>query len=384
MTPRERVLATYNHREPDRVPICIGGTAQKLAKPLYEQVKARLGITERFAAEDELDELGNTINYSPAFLDSLGSDFRHLQVRRLPPTPVGDGVTLHELGFQLKQQGKDGMVNIVSHPMAEASREDLARFPWPDPGDPRRHAGMREEARRLREGSVRAVALYKATLLGIFDLSCQLRGMDNFLVDLMVDEAFAENLLDDALRFTHGVYDAVLREVGDFVDVVEFNDDLGTQENLIISPEIYRKLLKPRHRALVGLLRARAPKAKVFMHCCGAIRDIIPDLIEIGVDILNPVQPLAAGMDPARLKADFGRDLVFQGGIDLQKAMRGSRGEVEVEVRSRIEQLAPGGGYVLSTANNIGADVSAENVISLFELAREYGKYPVGPGRHLP
>jgi uroporphyrinogen decarboxylase len=381
MTSRERVLTAYRHEEPDRVPVCIGGTAQKLSRQAYERVKERLGIKDQVPGEDSLDELGNVITYHPALLEKLGSDFRHLQVRRLPPLAVGeDGSAVHELGFALRETGHAGIISIVSHPLAQAALDDLDKHAWPDPHDARRHAGMREEALRLREKTTCAVGLYKATLLGLFDLCCALRGMDNFLVDLMTDEVFTEALLDKALGFTYGVYEAVLGQVGDLVDVVEFNDDLGTQENLMLSPELYRRYLKPLHRQLVSMIRKRAPGAKVFMHCCGAVRDIIPDLVEIGVDILNPIQPLAAGMDPAALKADFGSSICFQGGIDLQKALIGSREDVEAEVKRRISALAPGGGYVLSTANNIGSDIPVENVLALYEYARRYGKYPVRTG----
>jgi uroporphyrinogen decarboxylase len=381
MTSRERVMAAYNHREPDRVPVCLGGTAQKFSKAAYHKVKAALGIRESMAGEDELDELGNVVNYHPAVLEKLGSDFRHLQVRRLPPVrTLDDGSRLHELGFALKTSESGDIVNIVTHPLAEAAHEDLPRFSWPDPQDARRRAGMREMAKELREKTSCAVALYKATLCGVFDLCCTLRGMDNFLVDLMTDALFAETLIEDAFRFTFGVYEAVLRDVGEFVDVVEFNDDLGTQENLIISPELYRTFIKPRHRQLVAMFRSHAPKAKIFLHCCGSIRDIIPDLVEIGIDILNPVQPLANHMDPALLKKEFGKSLSFQGGIDVQKAMIGTREEVRAEVIGRITAFAPGGGYVLSSANNIGSDVPVENTLALFEFARKYGTYPIRAG----
>lgn len=380
MTSRERVLAAYNHREPDRVPICIGGTAQKFSKPAYHMVKRELGIQERMPTEDVLDELGNVMNYHPEVLSRFGSDFRHLQVRRLPPVRIlEDGSLEHELGFALKASRNGDIVNIVSHPLAEATRDDLSKFRWPDSQDARRREGMREEARKLR-GTSFAVALYKATLFGVFDLCCTLRGMDNFLVDLMTDELFAERMLDDVFQFTFGVYESVLRDVGECIDVVEFNDDLGTQENLIISPDLYRKFIKPRHRQLVSMFRSHAPKAKVFLHCCGSIRDIIPDLIEIGVEILNPVQPLANQMEPSELKKEFGQKLVFQGGIDVQKAMIGAREDVRREVINRIQALAPGGGYVLSAANNIGSDIPVGNILALFEFAKTYGTYPIRAG----
>jgi uroporphyrinogen decarboxylase len=170
----------------------------------------------------------------------------------------------------------------------------------------------------------------------------------------------------------------MLDEVGEFVHVVEFNDDLGTQENLMIAPQTYREQLKPLHRRMVEMFHAKAPHARVLLHSCGNIYKIIPDLIEIGVDIINPVQPLAADMDTWRLKKEFGRDICFQGGIDIQRAMKGTAADVEREVRERIRSLAPGGGYVLSTANNIASDIPVENVTLLYELAHKLGVYPIG------
>lgn len=143
---------------------------------------------------------------------------------------------------------------------------------------------------------------------------------------------------------------------------------------MMFSPDLYRSLLKPRHAEFVAMLREKAPGAKVFLHCCGSIRQIIPDLIEIGVDVLNPIQPLARGMDPAELKAEFGSEICFQGAIDVQKGMIGSVADVRREAALRINALAPGGGYVLATANNITADVPLENVLALYQNAAELGR----------
>jgi uroporphyrinogen decarboxylase len=173
------------------------------------------------------------------------------------------------------------------------------------------------------------------------------------------------------------VYSAMLDAVGPFLDVVEFNDDLGTQDNMMFSPDLYREMLKPRHAEFVAMLRKKAPQAKVFMHCCGSVRQIIPDLIEIGVDVLNPIQPLARGMDPGELKAEFGSEICFQGAIDVQQGMIGTPAEVRQEAASRITALAPGGGYVLATANNITGDIPLENVLCLYESATDLGRYPL-------
>jgi len=379
MTSRERVLLAYNHQEPDRVPICIGGVAQKLSRKAYYAVKEHIGIRDTYEKESALDELDNVVYYHPKFLERFRVDFREVHVRRFPPRKrFEDGSWEHELGMRLQCSSNGETVSFVSAPLREASLQGIERYPMPDPADPRRFEGLRDEARDLYESSSYAVGCYKATLLGIFDCAWVLRGLDQFLMDLILEPTLAQALLEKTFSFNFEVYSHMLDEVGEYVHVVEFNDDLGTQENLMIAPESYRKYLKPLHRRMVEMFHAKAPRAKVLLHCCGSIYKIIPDLIEIGIDVINPVQPLVAEMDTWRLKKEFGKDICFQGGIDIQRAMRGTAADVEKEVLERIKSLAPGGGYVLSTANNIASDIPVENVTLLYELADKLGVYPIG------
>jgi len=378
LTSRQRVMRAYNHEEPDRVPVCLGGTAQKFCKSVYMAAKEHLGIDDDYTLDQSLDELGNVIHYHPAVLEFFGSDFRHIQINRLEPeSPDEEGVMRHELGFGLKTDSATGITNMVGHPWKGLSAEDIRAWEMPDPNDPTRVVGLERQARSLREDTDYAVAAYKATLLGPFDLACVMRGMDNFMMDMVLEPQTAEAILDRTHEFNCGVYSAMLDEVGQFLDVVEFNDDLGTQDNMMFSPDLYRSLLKPRHAEFVSMLRSKAPQAKIFLHCCGSIRPIIPDLIEIGVDVLNPIHPLARGMDPAELKAEFGADICFQGGIDVQGALQGGVQDVQQEVADRIGAMAPGGGYVLATANNITGDIPLENVLCLYKSAGDLGRYPV-------
>jgi uroporphyrinogen decarboxylase len=165
--------------------------------------------------------------------------------------------------------------------------------------------------------------------------------------------------------------------VGDRVDVVFLGDDLGTQLGPQVSPELYRKYIKPQHRRIFDVYHAKS-KAKVLLHSCGSVAALIPDLIEIGVDILNPVQVRASGMDPAKLKREYGRDLTFWGGVDTQEVLpRGKVADVWAEVGLRIRQMGSGGGYVLNSVHNVQPDVPPENVVAMFEAARELGRYPL-------
>ena len=378
MTPRERVRAAYNHKEPDRVPINIGGVAQKWTNKVYYLVKEKLNITDAYEREKDLDELGNVIHYHPKALEYFRADNRELQINRLPPVRTfEDGSWEHELGMKLKYSSNQETVNFISQPLKDATIEDIKKYDWPDPKDPMRVEGLREEAKRLYETTDYAVCAYKATLLGMFDCAWTMRGMEQFLLDMMMNKELANVLMDRILEYTLGCYEAMLAEVGEFVDLVQFNDDLGTQANLLISPTTYREFVKPRHEILIQLIRKMAPDAKILLHCCGSVDKIIPDFIELGIDVINPVQPRAVGMDTYRLKREFGKDICFQGGIDLQVAMQGTVEDVETEVKERIRSLAPGGGYVLSTANNIASDTPIENVFALYDFAHKYGAYPI-------
>lgn len=378
MNHKNRVIKTFNHQEPDRVPICIGGTAQKFSNSIYLEIKKRLDVDDTFKDDSLLDELGNVIYYHPKILEYFDSDFRHIQINRIPNEYNSQNDTdIHELGFELKNSSKSEIASIVSNPLRGASISEISNYDWPDPEDKKRFKGLKEKAKKLAEETEYAIASYKATLFGIFDLACAMRGMDQFLIDLITDKKLAETLLDKIYEFNFRVYEGLLDEVGQYLDLVEFNDDLGTQNNLIISPEMYRKHVKPIHRKMVEMFKMKAKNAKVFLHCCGSVYDIIPDFIEIGIDVLNPIQPLADKMDSSRLKKEFGKDISFQGGIDLQYALSGSISDIEKEVKERIKSLAPGGGYVLSTANNLTKDIPLENIFRLYEIAKEYGKYPI-------
>lgn len=377
MNSRERVRTTYAHKEPDSVPVCIGGTGQKFSKAIYLKVKEKLKINDVFEEELILDEFGSIIHYHPIVLDFFNNDFRHIHINRIYPIKLDDGSMLHELGFKMQINQSIGTVNIVSNPLKNSGLEEIDKMKWPDPRNKKRIIGIKEYTKNLFKNSNFALASYKATLLGIFDLACTLRSMDDFLIDLLLNKKYANKLLDKILEYNFLIYEFFLKEVGEYLDVIEFNDDLGTQNNSIISPELFREFFKPRYKEFINMLKKMAKNAKIFFHSCGSIYNIIPDFIELGIDILNPVQPLANNMDSYKLKKEFGKDICFQGGIDLQKAMRGSQIDVENETRKRIKAFAPGGGYVLAAANNITNDIPLDNVFVLFRYAKQFGNYPI-------
>jgi uroporphyrinogen decarboxylase len=199
------------------------------------------------------------------------------------------------------------------------------------------------------------------------------------MLDLAANPDFAEAFLDRLTDIAVRAWGHFLAEVGEYLDVVAFFDDIGMQDRPLISPAMYRRLVKPRHARIIAAIKART-KAKVFFHTDGAVLDLIPDLIEIGVDILNPVQVSAKGMDDtAALKRRFGRELTFWGGAcDSQRILPfGSLEEVRAETRRRIADLAPGGGYVFAPIHNLQDDVSGVKALVVYRTALEYGRYPI-------
>ncbi|MBI5712905.1 MAG: hypothetical protein HZC38_05705 [Chloroflexi bacterium] len=246
----------------------------------------------------------------------------------------------------------------------------MQKHKWPDTGDPRRIAGLRELALQYRvQGKA---VMIKGVLAGIFEMAQRVRGMENLLLDLAADEELAMAIVDKMVESKIEFWEMALPPLADVIDVVSEADDYGTQFSQLISPDMFRRLFKPRIAEVIRCIKRNAPNAKVFFHSDGNVRPIIPDFIEIGVDILNPVQPNAAGMDPIGIKRDFGKDLVFWGaGVETQSVLPfGTPQEVKDDVRRNIDALAPGGGYVFNTVHNIQADVPPQNIMAMIEALR--------------
>lgn len=377
MLPRERVIAALNHHEPDRVPTSLGGSAHKLADSRCELLKQHFGLqgqSPRRLTGAYLSYVDNRV------LDALGTDVRYVHLR--PPAGYmqnreADGTWVDEWGLRHRViQG--GYYELGGTPLASAEAADLAAYPWPDPHEPARIAGLREEVLDLYHNTDYAIGAYRPTLSGIFEMSHYLRGMEQLLTDTLLNKAFVDALFWKLAEVLGEFYRVYLDVVGPYVQIVELADDLGTQTGPMISPRTYRELLREKHAYLARIIKEKAPQAKFMLHSCGSVKAFIPDFIEAGFDILNPVQPLAKGMEPAQLKAEFGDAISFLGGVDVQQTMRGPVEGVRAEVRQRIEELGAGGGYVLAPSHNFGDDVPPENILAFFEAAKEYGQYPIG------
>lgn len=382
MNSRERILTALNHEEPNRVPIDLGGTAvTSIAIPTYAALRKHLKLPD--IPVRTMETVQQIASVDDDMLDRLGVDV--IPVSANPPggfnavfveEPEGAISFKDEFGATLRRLKDTFYYDWREFPMNEPSLEALARMPWPDPADPARYRGLRETVKALRANTDRALFGMAPCGHDLLNQLFRVRGMEEGMMDLLVNEDFAEAFLE---RLTGSICTAqtlFLREVGDLIDIHFTADDLCGQSSPLISPELYRRMIKPRWARIIQTIKAHT-KAKIFYHSCGAIMEFIPDLIEIGVDIINPVQVSAAGMDTALLKKKYGKNLSFWGGgCDTQNVLsRGTLEEVRQEVRRRIADLAPGGGFVFNPVHNIQPLVPVANVAAIFDAVLEFGSY---------
>jgi uroporphyrinogen decarboxylase len=279
------------------------------------------------------------------------------------------------IGWKMPKEG--GLYyDMFDHPLKNAQTPaDIEKYTWPDPTDPARFTGLAERARTAALEEKQGVFLGGLSA-GIMEMAAWMRGYENYFSDFASNEKLVVALMEKVMELKMAYWEIALREVGDHVDAIGEADDFAGQYRMLISPAMYRRVVKPLHRRLLDFIHART-RAKIFFHSCGAIRPVISDLIEAGVDILNPVQVSATGMDSADLKREFGKDIVFWGGgVDTQRVLgTGTPQEVGDDVRRRIEDLGPGGGFVFATVHNIQGNVPPENILAMWEALQEYGVY---------
>jgi uroporphyrinogen decarboxylase len=379
MNSRERVLTALDHKEPDKVPIDLASTTvTSITYIAYEQLREYLGM------EPDPDPRISHIHQGTVYpmedlFQHYEADFRTVFMKKSPRGFVAketpDGGFYDEYNILWKKLAYD--YSPVEPPLADSTVEDLDKATWPDPYDPERVEDLREEARALYENTDYAIVA-DIMCRGPFELAVKLRGYEQFLMDLHLDRKFAIALLDKITETVMALWDIYLGAVGDYVQVVCQGDDVGMQTSRFISPKMYRQFIKPCHQRIYDTIHSKT-EAKVFVHSCGSIYDIIPDLIEIGVDILNPLQYGAAKMDHARLKKEFGEDLCFWGGgIDVQQVLpNASLDKIEEEVQRTIEIMAPGGGYVFVPTHNIQPDVTPDRLDKVYGTALKYRHYPI-------
>jgi uroporphyrinogen decarboxylase len=381
MSSRERVLAALDHHEPDRVPIEFGSSQLSsllIGRPYgYRGLCDYLGVTD-YPEPDINYYLNSVKNVDARIMRRFGADLRWVtagapEVERRP-----DGSLVDAWGLVLTPTGNFNVVEDANTPLRGATTPaEIEAYPlWPDVGDPRIAAGKREEAAAHADAGFAVVAS-----LGpggrLFHSYSWLRGFDSWLMDMYDNPRLYHVLAERILEIGIAYVEAFLPSVADHADLVYMSDDLGTQQSLLMSPQAYRMFCKPYHRRLIEAIRRVAPRARILMHSCGAISSLIPDLIEIGVDVLNPVQPKAVGMEPLMVKRSFGSELSFLGGLDTQELLPfGSTEEIRDGVRALIDAYAPGGGYIFAPSHEILPEVNPASIVAMFDAALEFGARP--------
>lgn len=379
MTRRERAIAALAHREPDSVPVDVGGTHDTTCLlGSYRKLRQYLGshgeptLANRWLGSVYLDE---------ETMEKLNVDFRPvaLPLPDLPEVTEEDGTVsfVDEWGITWKKPPGGLYFDVVEYRQIESVKDVETKIQWPvfDPKDPswlKTLGELRRTASSLRSSTDYALVLDFG--VAPFTMVQLFMGFEQSSISLMTDPALVEAVMDKVLETYFQSAQGVFEAVGDLVDAVyAFADDLGTQSSLWISPKVYRSVIKPFHRRVVEFIKARS-RAKIIFHSCGSIVPFIPDLLDVGIDVLSPVQVSAHGMDTKRLKKDFGDALSFWGAIDTQRVLPfGSESDVVDEVRRRIDDLAPGGGFVLSSVHNIQPDVPPQNVVRMVRAARTFG-----------
>ena len=385
MNSRERIFKTLNHEEPDKVPFDLAGSTwtgitnvayQNLRKfkglgkdnPVWSDVIQQIVIpSEEILNEFDVDTRGvfpltshNWDVYSK--MKNAGEYFEYFD----------------EWGFTHHFPKNGHWFSLVKHPLenTDFNKENIIEnYQWPIAGDKRRFEGLREKAIQFRDRD--KIVMTKGLCAGLFEMHQRVRGMENAMLDPFMFPINSDKLVGKLADLKIEFWDGLLDEIGDVVDIVGEGDDYGTQQSQLIAPEQFREYYKPQFIRVLSFIKQKAPKIKLLFHSCGNVRPIIPDLIEMGVDILNPVHITAAGMEPVQLKKDFGKDIVFWGGgVDTQHILpSGKPEEVKDDVKKNIEALAPGGGFVFSTVHNIQAEVPPQNIKVMAETLNETGKY---------
>jgi uroporphyrinogen decarboxylase len=365
LSHRERVVMSLNHQQPDRVPMDMMGNATMLLDKTYLRLRDTLGLTPIPPIRS-----GSSANYyDERILEYLDIDFRRVFLKKAPNNKTlfhEDGSYTDIWGIRYQQHGI--FVNIMESPMKNIQTiGEVEAYPWPKAGDLYTAEGLAETTRRLYEETDYAIVARNPLSPGFLDLGSWMVGIADFLMLMAAKPEVAERIIARILEIYKGVYSIFLEAVGPYVQVVEAADDLGGQQQPLVSPRMYRKLIKPAEVELYHLIHEKAPHAFLIHHSDGNIFPIIPDLVEAGVNILNPVQTSTRGMDASTLKDTYGQMVSFHGAIEK---MEESKDELVAEVVEKCRILGRGGGYILASCNHM-IDVHPENILAMFETARE-------------
>lgn len=379
MNSKDRLITALEHKEPDRVPLDLGGWVTTISVKTYQKLLALLGFKRK---SQVFDWLRQNVNPEEDVLQRLGVDTRYVHLGQphswnFKPKATSKGMYVKdEWGCGFLKPETSLYYNLVESPLRDATIDDLENYPWPDPDDAGYLDGVEVRARKLaEEGQYGVVGNFAWE--SWFERAWKLRAMDVFYMDMIGNKDFVHAILDKTLSLHMTLLENVLEVCGEYLDVIIQGGDLGGQNNTLMSPDAYREFIKPRQEKSIRLIKEKT-NAKVFWHSCGAVSSLIDDFIEVGIDILNPLQVSAKGMDAASLKKRYGNNIVFWGGIDSQDTLpHGKVKDVEAAVKTLLQSAGNQGGLVICAVHNIQADVPPKNVLALYDSAKRFGRYPI-------
>jgi uroporphyrinogen decarboxylase len=367
ITHRERVQFALNHEQPDRVPFDLGGTQTGILVEPYRALKRTIGLNTPTEIENVVLGLAHV---EEEVLQRFDIDFRHV-LPRLPKnytfSLLPDASFYDEWGTKWRRPEGGYYYDMVEFPLDSCTLRVVDSYPWPNPFDPGRVIGVEDELKNLREHTDFSL---EAGLVGLWETSWFLVGLENWLTALVENPPFIEAVMDGVLTILKKMHGAYLDVAGPYLDMVTLWDDYGAQGGLLISPVMWRRWVKPRLADLIDGIRSKT-SAAIAMHSCGSLVSILTDLVEIGVQVINPVQVAAYGMEPNNLKKQFGKYLTFWGGIDSQFLLpHGSPADIRQVVKETISILGSDGGYILAAVHNIQPGVPPENIVEMYDACR--------------
>mgnify|MGYP000854168431 CR=1 FL=1 len=384
MTPRERVVTALSLKEPDRVPLDCGTIASTISNISYGRLAKLLGFPEELNRPDMNDPVNPDHDLTPSkeILELFEIDTRSvspdqpIDSQSLSVTRIDDFKYRDEWGVIWERPRNEVGPYIYRHgpfQKEDITIKEIENYEWPDANEAHRVEGLKEKAKKLHDETDYAIVVS----VGHSSVapSQRLRGFGECMEDLLIRPEISEALLDNVTNVIVESTKSILKEAGPYVDIVSFSDDLGFQDRAYFREDMFKKQIKPYLAKCVDAIHSNTD-AKVVMHSDGSIRSLIPDLIDIGVDVINPVQTTAWQMSPEELKAEFGKDVGFWGAIDTQQALPfGTPSDVKEDVKRKIETLGSGGGYVLASCHTVRSEVPAENIAAMYEAGKEFGKY---------
>ena len=360
MNSQQRVICVIAHKSPDRIPVDYWAVPE-----LTETLLEKFGLVNE---EQLLEKLIIDIRYvKPSY---IGSDFEEQPDGSLH-RKLSDGTFVDIWGVRRKKVnwGKGSYLEMIESPLRDASSvKEIESHIWPRVED-FDYQSISRQCKKYKDLAIILTGDRLTTRASVFKLAMYLRGMDKLLMDLALNpklvEALVAKLLEFHLEHNRRIFEAASKEI----DIFMIGDDFGSENGLLLSPLMFRRFFKPALGCLIDL--AKKFNLKTMLHTCGAVRELIPDLIEIGLDVLNPIQTRAKGMDPKKLKKEFGKDICFHGSMDVQKTLPfGTPDEIKRTVNSRIKTLGKGGGFILAPSHNLQPDIPIENIIAMYEAER--------------